>query len=70
MARSHDIIRDDMIQSALNRGIGSYAGSGSVLRELLDIQAYQVSRLENQVDNSEKACNGQHSGVAEFKIRT
>ena len=55
MARSHDIIRDDMIQSALNRGIGSYAGSGSVLRELLDIQAYQVSRLENQVDNSEKA---------------
>ena len=52
MARTQRQIQRDMINSAINRGVGQYVGAGSVLYELTGVQAYQLAEAEKKVDEA------------------
>lgn len=54
MPRTRRQIEADMVNSAINRGVASYIGEGSVMRELLGIEAYQLAELESKVEQAER----------------
>lgn len=65
MARSQRDIERDMVNSAIRRGVGSYIGAGSVLREIQGIAAYQITELENRAEtSSQNAKLSQAGGTA------
>lgn len=65
MARTQRRIERDMVNAAIRRGVGSYIGAGSVLREIIGVAAYQVSELENKVNSTARNAKlSEATGVA------
>lgn len=47
MARTQRDIEREMVNASIRRGVGSYIGAGSVMREMHGVGAYQVAELES-----------------------